>query len=325
MTKITPIFTSILLVFIIHQSIAQDPEFTQFYAAPLQLNPAMAGATGCATFNLNYRKQYPNLDAEFNTISFSYDQHVDVLHGGIGVLVLNDNAGRGALEITEIGAVYSYQLVINRKFSLLTGFMGAFRQRSLNWGEFTFRDQIEPLHGFVWNTTETPPPSATINQMDFSSGMVLFSKDLYVGAAVNHITEPSEGFLASGILPRKITVHAGGVIQISKGKLIGEEKTVSPNILYRKQGHSEQLNFGLSSNYNALFGGFWWRQNFKNPDALIFLVGLDLNGLKFGYSYDITLSSLGIYTGGSHELSTSYQIPCSSSAKKFKTINRPSF
>lgn len=304
---------------------AQDPHFTQFYAAPIYLNPALAGATGCPKINLNYRKQFPNLSADFNTIAFSYDQHVDALHGGIGVMVMRDNAGRGTLGITEVSGIYSYQLVINRKFSLLAGFQGTYRQRSLDWSKLRFPDQIHQQYGFVLPTGESEPDQTTTNQLDVSTGAILFSEELFVGAAVHHLTQPDEAFLVGGQLPMKFTVHAGSVIEISQGKLIGQQTTISPNILYQKQQDFEQLNFGVAANYKSLSGGLWWRQNFNNPDALNLILGINLKNIKIGASFDLTISQLGPQTGGAQEISISYRIPCAPKAKTFKTINCPTF
>src|ERR1700761_772165 len=72
---------------------AQDPQFTQFYANPLYLNPAFAGTARCPRIAMNYRNQWPNLGqgASYVTYSASYDMHVNALAGGIGVLVTTDN------------------------------------------------------------------------------------------------------------------------------------------------------------------------------------------------------------------------------------------
>jgi type IX secretion system PorP/SprF family membrane protein len=97
---------------------AQDPEFTQFYANPLYLNPAFAGSNNCPRVALNYRNQWPALSGTFVTTSVSYDQHVDGLYGGLGLMVVSDQAGKGTLNTNRISGIYSYQLKVNREFSI---------------------------------------------------------------------------------------------------------------------------------------------------------------------------------------------------------------
>ena len=41
---------------------AQDPQFSQFYAAPLYLNPGFAGTTPYIRAGANFRSQWPSLD-----------------------------------------------------------------------------------------------------------------------------------------------------------------------------------------------------------------------------------------------------------------------
>src|ERR1044072_6736656 len=79
---------------------AQDPEFTQFYANPLYLNPAFAGTARCPRICLNYRTPWPGITGTFVTYSASYDQHVDGIQGGLGFLFPNDRAGQSTINTT---------------------------------------------------------------------------------------------------------------------------------------------------------------------------------------------------------------------------------
>ena len=72
---------------------AQDPQFSQFYAAPLYLNPAFAGSTQQGRVGMNYRNQWPAIDANFTTISAYADFYIEDKNSGIGALLTRDNVG----------------------------------------------------------------------------------------------------------------------------------------------------------------------------------------------------------------------------------------
>ena len=96
---------------------SQDPEFTQFYANPLYLNPAFAGTHICPRVSMNYRNQWPGISGAFVTYAASFDKHSNSLHGGLGLLVTNDQAAN-SLRSTTVSGMYAYQLKISRKFSI---------------------------------------------------------------------------------------------------------------------------------------------------------------------------------------------------------------
>ena len=85
-------------------SYGQDPEFTQFYANPIYLNPALAGAANCPRFAMNHRNQWPSLSGAYVTNSFSYDQYINSINGGIAVMVTNDMAGNNTLNWSTLNA-----------------------------------------------------------------------------------------------------------------------------------------------------------------------------------------------------------------------------
>src|SRR3982751_3769171 len=105
---------------------AQDPAFTQFYASPIYLNPAFAGSARCPRLALNYRNQWPGFDKTYITYSASYDQHVDLLSGGVGINILNDKAGDNTISTTNISGIYAYQMSIARDFSVRVGLQATY-------------------------------------------------------------------------------------------------------------------------------------------------------------------------------------------------------
>ena len=301
---------------------AQDPQFTQFYANPLYLNPAFAGTARCPRVVLNYRNQWPALTGTFVTSSASYDQHVEGVMGGLGLIVMHDQAGKGTLNTTTVSGLYSYQQAISRKFSLKAGFQATYFQKSLDWEKLTFGDMIDPRRGFIYNTNDVPR-GGSVGNADFSAGLLGYSDIFIVGFAVHHLTEPNESLIVgTSKLPMKITGHAGAAIPIGMKGKYGEAATrISPNVLYQQQAEFRQLNLGLYVDRGPITAGVWYRTR----DAFIVLIGFHTEKLKFGYSYDVTTSKLTTATAGSHEISLQLEFKCKRKNRRFRTVPCPQF
>jgi type IX secretion system PorP/SprF family membrane protein len=306
---------------------AQDPAFSQFYANPLYLNPAFAGAfnEGCPKTTLNYRDQWPGIGRTYVTYSVSYDQHIDGIGGGLGIIVAQDRSGAGNLNTSHASLLYSYHLEVNKEFSIKAGFEASYRMISLDWSKLTFGDMIDPKYGFIYPTNEDIANNATsVNFPDFSAGFVGYSENIFFGFAAHHLTQPNQGFISESQLPTKLTAHIGGNIPLSRYSR--NTTIISPNFLYQKQQDFQQFNYGLYVNRGPIVGGLWARHSVKNVDSFILMVGLIQEAFKFGYSYDITLSNLkNSNTLGAHELSFTLFMPCRKRSKSFNTINCPNF
>lgn len=299
---------------------AQDAQFTQFYANPLYLNPAFAGTARCPRICMNYRNQWPNLSANYVTYSASYDQHIDAISGGIGLIVTQDNQAHGRLKTTTANLMYSYLLPVTRKFSIKAALQAGFFQKSLDKTNLKFGDMIDPKRGFIWNTNELIL-STNKQNIDFSAGLLGYSKRYFIGFSAHHITQPDEGLLGPAPLPFKITVHGGAVIPLDRKG----ESSISPNILYQRQQQFSQINLGLYFTRGPFVGGLWCRNAGTTFDAFIILLGIQADHLKFGYSYDVTISRLSNNGGGSHEVSLQLQFDCKPKKKKYRLVNCPSF
>jgi type IX secretion system PorP/SprF family membrane protein len=300
---------------------AQDPIFTQFYANPLYLNPALAGTHGCPRFAMNYRNQWPSLSGNFVTYSASYDQYFKNINGGIGILATHDQQGQNTINHTTLSLIYSYHLKVNRKFSLLFAGQATWNQKFLDWNKLTFGDMIDPRRGFIYQTGDVPRGGSK-GFFDVSAGFVGFTKNFYFGFAAHHLNRPNESMIiGTSPMPMRFTGHAGAEIPLGKQSKYNNQTTISPNVIYRYQQGFMELNLGLYLRYGIFTTGAW----FRNRDAFILAFGINTGSFKVGYSYDITVSRLTNQSGGSHEVSMGINLNCKQKLPTFKTISCPSF
>ena len=316
----------VTVVLLINSSInlyAQDPIFTQFYSNPVYLNPAFAGSNKCPRIVSNFRNQWPGFSGDFITTSLTYDQYVDKIKGGLGVILMSDQVAK-TLKSNEASFVYSYHQHLSRKFTLNFGIQGTYISKSVDRSNLTFGDMIHPRRGFVLSTQDVIN-YAPVDIFDFSAGILGYTDKFYVGFATHHLTEPSFSYISTNntsFLNRRYTAHAGTEISLNSKSLFSEEeKSLSPSVLFIKQGDFQQLNFGLYYRKGNYVVGAWYREG----DSFIVTAGMNTKLLRIGYSYDLTTSQLGVYSGGSHEISIALKLYCAPKKKSLRAMSCPSF
>lgn len=288
---------------------AQDPQFSQFYANPIYINPAFAGSSKVGRIVMNARNQWPSISGAFRTGSFSYDEHFDNINGGIGIQATYDEQGVGTLRTTGLVAMYSYQIAISRRFTMRAGIQAGFMQKSLDFSKLLWFDQIVLTQGFI-NPTAEPSGKSSIIIPNFAAGIVGYSKNFYAGFAVHNIFEPEQAFYESrgNIIPRRYTANVGLVIPVVESRHASRQVNLYPNVLIKSQRQFNQLNLGMYVSKGSFVGGVYFRQNTVNADAFIILVGLRTKSIKVGYSYDATVSAARTGAANSHELSMAFEL-----------------
>jgi type IX secretion system PorP/SprF family membrane protein len=302
---------------------AQDPQFSQFYANPLYLNPAFAGGDLAPRITFNYRNQWPGIPGNFVTTSVGVDHYFSGVNSGVGLYVMNDVQGNGSIKQTDVAAQYAYHLKINDNLAVRMGIQAGFGNRRIDLSGLTFGDQYTN-RGLSGNPTNDPiatngQPSVTF--ADFGTGLLVYSDRFWVGGSVQHINRPQLSYfrvLASDRLPMKGSFHAGYKLPLGGYTGLGDEMdkeiSITPAVNYRFQGQYSQLDLGVYFTYAPLVVGAWYRglpiksyvPNELNQDAIIALVGYRHEKFSLGYSYDFTVSSLGTASGGAHEISLAY-------------------
>lgn len=308
---------------------AQDPQFSQFYAAPLYLNPAFAGATNQARAGINYRNQWPAIDANFTTMSAFFDYFIEDKNSGVGILLTRDQEGLAGLRSLSVALQYSYELRITDFLGFRPGFQVGLYNRDVNFSKLTFGDQFDPATGnFIDQpTAETFNTNFSKTFLDLSAGGVLFTKVAWLGGSVSHLNKPNQSIIdEKSQLPMKLSVHGGFKFFMRPG-VVGSgvyarnsERSIAPAIQYRHQGKFDQMDLGLYFTFEPLVLGTWYRgvpfkplNGFVNNESIVLLLGFVKLGAKdainIGYSFDYTISKLGPGSGGAHEFSLVYTWP----------------
>lgn len=308
MNRIVYIFLFILLTQI--RGVAQDSQFSQFYASSLYLAPSFAGSTDGDRIAANYRNQWPSLTRAFQTYTLSYDHYFPHLNSGVGVLLYREQAGTSNLATTNIGLAYSYKFQFNSGWRVSPGLSFFYTQRSIAFGDLVFGDELE--NPDTEGTAEIPILQRK-SDIDASFSVLAFNKNYWVGFTWDRMLKPNRS-LTGDISqdPFKFSLYGGAKFTIMDKYNWSSGQSLSPAFLFKMQDQYSQLDLGLYWYKMPLVIGVWYRgipvlKELTSNDALAFLVGFQIDQFQIGYSYDLTISKLVGFTGGSHEISVIFQ------------------
>lgn len=305
----------------------QDAMYSQSFANQLWLNPGYAGNQLSPRIGLSFRDQWPGIQSNYITYSIQYDQPVDFIHGGIGIIAINDIQGDGIIRNTNLAAIYSYHLQASEELFFNAGLQVGFIQKHLNSGSLVFPDMIDPVNGIQFSTQEIIG-SYSRNNIDFSFGTTGSFRDLIFGVAIHHLNQPqlSESAQPGGVLKRRYSLHAGYNFYFGKFREDPSSLNLSPHFIYESQGESSHLIYGVSGSLRPLIFGLRFRQEFlKGFDAIILLAGISMNTWSVAYSYDLSVPGYGIKRAlsGAHEVSFSWAFYYPEKKKRIRAIKCP--
>jgi type IX secretion system PorP/SprF family membrane protein len=291
---------------------AQDPQFSQYYQAPLYLNPGFTGITPQQRAVVNHRIQWPNLPQAFSTFAASYDIFIDELRSGFGFLFTNDVMGSAGWKTTTLGFLYSYKVRISENFVFSPGLYFGYGSNGLDRSKLRLGDGLE------YDGISLDPEVdrlGRIGYFDFGSGFLVYNKNMWVGASFSHMNQPNLSVLNDvSKLPMKTAIHGGLRLNLSGGGLRAPARSsyLTPSAILRFQGDSfSQMDVGVNYHVDPVSVGVWYRGkpfestviNSVAQDALILQMGMYFKYFTVGYSYDFTISEMQTSSGGAHEVS----------------------
>jgi type IX secretion system PorP/SprF family membrane protein len=261
---------------------AQDGVFSQYYAAPLHVNPALMGVyDGQMRFNANYRQQWSGgtfSDIPIRQIHASFDYRKRIADGdylSLGINALEDETGADSkLKATRgnLGLSYMKQLGGDRYRTndqyLVVGVQVGGGQNRLATGNLWFDRQYDSSNIRIDNNLpsgEIEPSSKAY--LDVNAGLLWYmvvdkNKSIYVGGSMHHITQPGISYFGNKAenLKRRFTVHAGGELPMN------EQLSLMPAVMATLQGPSMNIQLGTNFRYSnhdwdevAIRVGAWYR------------------------------------------------------------------
>jgi type IX secretion system PorP/SprF family membrane protein len=298
---------------------SQDFHFSQFFAGPLNLNPALTGSSELTRVGINYRKQWPGLDFNFNGYSAFIDHYSFDLQSGVGLVVNSYNEENMSLSTSELGLLYSYNLKVSDFSSVRMGTQVTYARRSGNLENLIYGDQID-----VFNRAVNPNSIDKLDQLepfgylDLGLGFMYASPSFWIGVSGHHLNSPkmlNSTYSEFEFLPIKYGVQAGWEKELGSSGYWSNDRERYFSLLanYKKQGVFSQMDLSAQTKYDSFIFGLGFRgmisqTELKNYESVIGILGVSLeSGLIIGYSYDWMISQIGANTKGSHEFSLRYQ------------------
>lgn len=297
---------------------AQDLHFSQYFNSPLLINPANTGFNPDYDFRIggNYRNQWANVGNPYKTMSVWGDVKLFTNRFengwvGVGAALFKDVAGSGSLSTTSGFASVAYHQMLGYNSLLSGGFSLGFTSKRIDISKLKFDEQWNGKFIDITIPANEPFANSQASFMDLQMGLnyaYFASENVYFNAGVSimHINMPRESFfdptVSDNRIGRRYTAFVNSSIKIQNLWI------VNPNIYVSKMGNAWETVLGFNANRDLsgdglqqLIVGMYYR----HKDAIIPMVGYQVNDLKITVNYDATISSLGSLNGtrGAYELS----------------------
>jgi type IX secretion system PorP/SprF family membrane protein len=295
---------------------AQDAHFSQFYASPLTLNPALTGNfNGFYRISGIYRNQEPGLaqsNPVFSTPSIAADVSLlkdKIKNGalGVGLVFLNDQQNGKTFNSNQFMLSVAYNMTFGavKRFQLGAGLQGGIASTKADFSKLQFDDGFTVGQNNTLNYTQSTEALNTkaatkglfnagiFSKYEFATGM-----RVYVGYSFNNASHYKENYILNSIqqfnIPFRHTLHGGFEFEVN------DRIVLIPGVMYQNEASANETNFGLNVGIHVvrspdpmkvatLFVGLWNRLNTKNY-TLIPELGFDYKGFRAGIAYDAPLT-----------------------------------
>ncbi len=298
---------------------AQDHVYSQFYNAPIYLNPALSGQfNGSFRMNMIYRNQWTAMSGDLSYLSTSMDYQFKKINGGVGLMFNSSSEGTAYLKRNNLAGTYSYT-VGSEGFVASFGMQAGITNRQMDFSKLVFSDQLDSRLGFESGTSLAEQPyNDNKYYFDAGAGVNFVMGSTMLGASMLHLNKPDESFTGSKVAtPVRTAIHASYRHALDRYDPYDEDGSfLIPSVVYYRQAQASSISAGVQYKHKAVNAGVWYRSNGKgSPDSFVFSLIFDIftnpfknQKVRLGVSHDATASKMSYgNTSGTSEVSVGFE------------------
>ncbi len=268
----------------------QDSEYTQYMFNKLVINPSYAGSLDAFSTTAIYRHQWAGMDGAPRT--FSINAHAPFgEHSGIGGYIENDKIG--VHNRFSLFGSYAYRLDLGNAGQLSLGLQAGVQHYRSNWTE---ANALDPDDIVLADDYSKLMPN-------FGLGALYYADNYYIGLGIPHLINNKLDNVTKEAHQFRHYFLGGGMMFDA-----GTNLKILPSVLLKSVPGRAPLEADLNIHF-LLRDALWLGVGYRTADALAFLLEYQfVNGLRLGYAYDLTLTKLGPFNSGTHEVMLGWDI-----------------
>ena len=267
----------------------QLPHYSQYMINDYVLNPAIGGKDAYFEGMSANRYQWGGITDAPRTYILSLQGPMKYQHMGIGGQLFTDIVG--PTRRTGGYLSYAYHIPLTKKLKLSFGLSAGILQFMVDGQKINLHDNGDLVLTNALQSVLTP---------DFSAGFYLYNEKFWVGFSCMQIQQNKLKFFdymsnTSSVMNRHYCFMAGYRLPV------GDNFVIEPSGIVNYVAPAPvQFDLGLRAIYREKF---WMGGSFRNHDAIAAYIGFIFReNLMLGYAYDFTITDLGNYSTGTHEL-----------------------
>ncbi len=290
------IFTIIVFATLLNLQAQQLNNFSQVLENKYLINPAAVDIGNDRPLFLGYKQMWTGIDDAPSFQYLTYQMLLEDNMGAVGGKVFNYKTG--PLRKSGLNLSYAYQFKLGNEMNFSLGLDASFYQFSIDKGTFKNLQNANDAV-ILYGSDKLIVPDANF-------GMYLYDKSFFVGISAMQLFGRRVSLMNDNLDNNQVRhyyLNGGYKFELTR------DFTMEPSALVKfVESGFGQWDLNLKTTYkNVLWLGLGYRSDFEfQPNDVIVFLGARKERIKIGYAFEYTLSDIGAYSQGTHEIFLTY-------------------